>query len=114
DRIVLFGGLTSLALPAATAVTDTNNLAASAKIYEYTPPQPQLGSALPAAAPKEGRWTYVPACAGYPAPVGRYGHTLSFDTLGQNLILMGGFDATGTPLTTTIEDPSSNATYSAP
>jgi hypothetical protein len=109
DRIVLFGGLTSLSMPATTAVTDTANLAASAKIYEYTPPQPQLGTNG-----REGRWTYVPACVGYTAPVGRYGHTLAYDTLGQNLILMGGYGADGTPLTTTIQDPSSGITYDSP
>lgn len=119
DRIVLFGGLSSAALPSpsapnVTAVTDTTKVFANPYVYEYTPPQPQLATATPAAAnPREGRWTFVPSCTPT-APSGRYGHTMAYDTRGQNIIVMGGYDSHGTPLTTTVTDYSAGTTYTAP
>ena len=83
---------------------------ASSNVYEYTPPQPQLGGTNLG---REGKWTYVPSCTPYAAPEGRYGHTLAYDTLNQSLILMGGYDVSGNPLTTTINYPG-GGTYTMP
>ncbi|MGK5083687.1 hypothetical protein WDW37_10320 [Bdellovibrionota bacterium FG-1] len=106
DRIVLFGGLTGT-----TNVTDAANTYASAAVYEYTPPQPSLSSVT--AHPRDGRWSFVPNCGPYDAPEARYGHSMAYDTLNQSLILTGGYDTFGKPLTQTIIS-SSGKSYQIP
>jgi hypothetical protein len=109
DRILLFGGLAPAT--GAGAVTDTSNLVANeGGVLEYTPPQPQLISARP----REGRWAFIPSCTtSSSVPAGRYGHTVAYDALHQSLAIVGGYDVSGNPLTSTLTYPDGR-TYTSP
>jgi hypothetical protein len=98
DRIVLFGGLTPKTSPyETTAITDTSNQKVNNKILEYTPPS--AVSTGTASYQYNGYWSLIPACTESPeVPVGRYGHSLTYDTLNKTLILTGGLDVSGNPL----------------
>jgi len=94
DRIILIGGLSGTSLPA--SVTDSKtHLRATITIHEYTPPSKTQGSTPQT----EGSWSEIPTCAGSPLPEGRYGHSLSYDLLNHQLVLVGGYDSNGAPLT---------------
>jgi hypothetical protein len=105
DVIVLFGGLKGT-VGATRAVTDnlSGHVLAGGDVFEYTAPSRTYniaGGALNAGATEaqvNGSWNFVPACDPVNAPSPRYGHSLGYDTLNEQLILTGGFDATGNPL----------------
>lgn len=92
DLIVVIGGLR--ATTAATPVTDTA-LAANTSIFEYTPPSSTNGAATAI----NGSWAAVALCTGSPTPTARYGHSLTYDPLHQQLVMVGGYSATGATIT---------------
>ncbi|MEK7689584.1 MAG: hypothetical protein AAB425_01035, partial [Bdellovibrionota bacterium] len=105
DRIVQFGGTYS-----SLATTETTR-SASNTIFEYTPPSSSSASAT--SIRYDGYWVKVDRCTGSETPTARYGHSLSMDTLNQQLVMVGGFSAAGTALTQTVT-PSSGSSYSIP
>jgi len=114
DLVVMYGGLTPTDLVATGGVAGvggdsvTNGTAlngvggsldSTGTIYEYTPPS-AVGDGV--AAHLNGTWTAVPTCLEEPGsyyPSGRYGHTLAYDSLNQNLMMVGGYNASGNLLT---------------
>jgi hypothetical protein len=125
DLILAYGGLTPNALATPQASTSTNLASTWAvtsptnqqlnntdgSIYEYTPPSSVQGD--PVTSPRiHGMWSRITPCTG-PTPTARYGHSLVYDPLKQIVILTGGLDASGAPLTTSITN-SSGTTYSVP
>lgn len=92
DRIVLVGGLSGKDGPKAS--TDSANLDTSVNIYEYTPPSKTQGIK---SKETEGYWEKISLCTGSSVPQGRYGHSLSFDLLNHQLVLVGGAAIDETP-----------------
>ncbi len=117
DRILVFGGLTSNLAGSLSKVTDQSALLTGATVYEYTPPSPVAPTTVLSNAQRlalrEGSWRSIPSCSPFTAPVGRYGHSLAFDTNQQGLVMVGGYDAFGNPLTTTVSYPGGR-TYTTP
>lgn len=99
DKIIVFGGLS-----ASTAITSTTSRTALNTMYEYSPPS---------AAKPNGSWASVAACTSGSEPSGRYGHTMGFDSLTGQVIVMGGYDINGALLTQT-QITSSGDTYTIP
>lgn len=108
DRIVLVGGLSGKNGPQ--AITDSANLETSISIYEYTPPSKTLGTK---SKETEGYWEKIAPCTGSSEPEGRYGHSLSFDLLNHQLILVGGSSLDDTPWVQTMTY-SDGRTYDLP
>ena len=106
DKIILVGGTRNTAIGTPGSITDLANSATSIApatdpsvyVYEYTP----AVSSNPARTQTEtqGAMALVRNCTGngLTNPVGRYGHSLGYDSLNKQLVLVGGYDATGTPL----------------
>lgn len=99
DKIVMYGGLKPDG--ANTYVTQTKTI--GNLIYEYTPATVSLTAKT---APTEttdkiyhGYWTEISTCSDSPTPTARYGHTMAYDSLNGQLIVVGGYDIDGTPLT---------------
>ena len=93
DRIIEFGGLNSLTGGGTlSTITDSTNRAATNTLYEY---------AFPSTAAPNGVWHQILACGGSTTPPARYGHSLSYDALNRQLVVVGGFNSAGTPLTQT-------------
>jgi hypothetical protein len=96
DKVLVYGGL------GGDPVTKT----VGNKLYEYTPSSANYdnpGSAADDYA-KQGYWRSVPACTGYTgatAPAGRYGHTMGYDHLTKQVVMVGGYDVSGLPITQT-------------
>ncbi len=130
DRIVIAGGLVSNVSASGDAVTDDINRRIMGmpnvtvgtaidtaggvnKVYvqEYAPHYDRTVD-------KHGSWTMVQNCipdVALPLPVGRYGHTLSFDTAHQQLLMVGGYDLAGTPATVTLNYPiTTGRTFTVP
>jgi hypothetical protein len=103
DKIVLFGGITpNNGVASGFAVTDVANRSFQPYVFEYTPP---------ANSADNGTWTEVGACTGTAPPTTSfYGHSMSYDTLNQQLVIIGGFDLLGAPNVTTLNQP---AVYTA-
>jgi hypothetical protein len=81
-------------------VTDNTNRIADASVLEYTPPSALVGGSGTTAF--HGSWQNIPSCLESPkVPIGRYGHTLAYNSLNQSLILVGGYDNNGNLLTQT-------------
>ncbi len=122
DLILVYGGLTASPNPTRSAfpfssfaVTDSTQRTvngADGGIYEYTPPS-KLGQGA-SSDPFNGSWDYIPACNPASIPVGRYGHSLSYDPVHSNLIMTGGFDANGNLLTQTQVPSSGGSAYVIP
>lgn len=121
DVIALYGGLTPAPAPSANAAAEVGSVAVTAtrnvngdngEILEYIAPSQinTYDSNL-----TQGKWNYVPACGQRTEkPKGRYGHSMSYDPGHQNLVISGGFDVTGTPLTQTVTVPKTGATVTLP
>ncbi len=114
DRILLVGGLAPSGAPVPAGEPDmsvTSGIALTGynTVLEYTPPT-KTYSLL--AEEINGFWDEVPNCPRVDGdePIARYGHSLSFDSLNNQLVLVGGYravhvDATdyqGLPLTQTV------------
>jgi hypothetical protein len=114
DLIVMYGGLTPTAITN-TAITDssTRTVDDDGAILEYTPPS-ALGAGSGSGAPFHGSWNLIRSCAETPeVPIGRYGHTLAYDSLNQSLVLIGGYDQSGTLLVQT-QTALDGSTYEIP
>ena len=122
DNIVLYGGLAPTVNFTTAAVTDTTStsvnycgeVGTNSCILEYQPPSKvnyNNGGVLPTACgtstlptittdQTQGIWQKVPACitASPSLPVGRTGHSISFDAFHQLLVVVGGYDGSGNPL----------------
>ena len=112
DRILLYGGLTSVA-PSGDHVTNSTRTALT-HVYEYTPPSQQNQAGAGDAT--NGSWLKVPVCATSPVsavPTARYGHTMAYDSLNNQIIVVGGYDPNGTPLTHSQTD-ANGGTYTMP
>jgi hypothetical protein len=118
DRIGVFGGL-----------SDDNSILESPAVrsdfFEYTPPTSRLsatGTLTPGAAASAsdyGSWASITNCAlntptSVPSPEPRYGHTMNFDQATHQYVIVGGYDATGKPLTTSITSTKTNTSYTSP
>ena len=112
DRIVLFSGLSTSDVTTF-AITNEAEKTSSTTIYEYTPPSKiHRGST---AAQKNGVWASVSACTGHSwevTPTARFGHTMAYDKVSRQLVIVGGYDVDGTPLTQAFS--SGGYTYTIP
>lgn len=122
DRILVFGGLAPGA--AGNRITSTTDRVISGvsggktKVFEYTPPSESLipyhldsdgqpVSTSIAAAPNDnlatvyGYWTQAEPCDSSVQPTGRYGHSMSYDPLNGQVIVVGGYDISDELLTQT-------------
>jgi len=107
DLVILYGGLRPLRNFNTASVTDATNITAAlptlnslnSSILEYTPPSAvQVPTAI--STQYNGSWTVVPSCQETPViPTSRYGHSLAFNSLNKSLIVVGGYDVNGSPLT---------------
>ncbi len=80
-------------------------------MLEYAPP---IRSSLSAdESERSGAWRIVPACADSSTPTARYGHSLAYDPLTRQIIVVGGFTPNGSPLYQTQIDPR-GGTYNIP
>lgn len=103
DRVVLVGGLSPQT--AGTKVTRPRSIAIG--VYEYTPPSMSLtpdtpndaGLTVAQRSALHGTWSRILTCSDSSEPQGRYGHTVSFDPLNDQIVLVGGYDVFGDPLT---------------
>ena len=101
DYVILTGGLRGT-----TSVADRSTMITNTGVYEYAPPT--SADATVAKARTQGTWAFIPSCSGFPNPPGRYGHSLGYDTLNHQLVMVGGYDTFGNLLaqTHTYEDGS--------
>lgn len=126
DKLLSFGGLTPASGNCSDKVTEASVIMGEDTatpdivIYEYTFPTKSIspnsaaGSGLVATANDagltnadrialHGKWTAISDCNAGDAttsrPTGRYGHTLSFDARNGQIIVVGGYDVNGSPLT---------------
>lgn len=108
DRVVLFGGI--YAGPSTPTITNTAALDASNQILEYTPPSAytSLDATL-----VNGKWTQATVCGGSAVPIGRFGHSMGYDPLNHQLVIVGGYDSTGQLLTQT-QTTADGSTYTTP
>ena len=112
DLIILNGGRTFKESESnTTPVTYSNLLEATSDFYtyEYQPPT-KTWTGVPAET--NGEWRRIATCSQCSNPSARYGHTLAFDPLARRLIMVGGYDMTGTPLVQTVQY--SGGTYTTP
>lgn len=103
DIAILIGGLAPNNLVNA-SVTDRSNRTISSNVLEYTFPSSSITTSPPSAPPVptlDGSWQTRLTCPGFTSPTPRYGHTLSFDSLNDQLILVGGYDINGQLITQT-------------
>lgn len=111
DRILITGGWSNIS---DTAVTDPSGAqilsesGAYMTVYEYTPPKKALHRAtqIPpdalARAELQGEWTVRMSCNTV-GPQLRYGHSMAFDAVHAQALVIGGFAADGTAFTHTTE-----------
>lgn len=102
DLIILFGGLNGSAI--------TNSPAPlGSMVYEYKPPSKTAATATKTLE-TQGTWYERAACndSSPPWPDARYGHTLNFDSTGNQLVVVGGYDAFHRQLTQSITDSNGN------
>jgi hypothetical protein len=102
DLIVLYGGMKPAT--ASAAITDSTQWAADSKLIEYTPPS--RTAATSTTSQINGSYAVIPACtcvstSPCPEPTARYGHTFAYDSHIQSLVVAGGYDISGNPLTQT-------------
>ncbi|MGZ3688346.1 MAG: hypothetical protein ACXVBW_08605, partial [Bdellovibrionota bacterium] len=102
DKIVVFGGISAFGADTSVnvAITDNAKVIGTNLVYEYTPASQSTNPSAAVVMPSDttqGRWDFVPACTST-APVARYGHSMSFDPLNQQLIVVGGYGVDGNPL----------------
>jgi len=107
DRVLFTGGLRSTSGSVTDnyqqGITDLTNRATNTMgVFEYTPPYHVNPTDDPTSrAETQGKWDFIPSCSGYPTPTGRYGHSMAYDSLNRQVIVTGGYDANGEPLTYT-------------
>ncbi len=120
DRMILVGGLSPGAvnelITSSTARTITGYSGGKFNVLEYTPPSQSIipqGTGGSGGTPDNvglddgdrsllhGIWTQAQPCFSTSQPTARYGHALAYDTLNQQLILVGGYDVNDSDLTYT-------------
>ena len=121
DRILLYGGIgdedgtmTAVTDYAANGSASKPTSVLGSEIYEYSPP---LASHSTDVKKRNGYWTRITACTGYTgatAPAARYGHSLGYDALNEQLVVAGGYSATGDYLRQYQYDASSGSYYYMP
>lgn len=117
DKIVVVGGKTAAA---ATTQAYSASLMAAGAVLEYTFPTrsllPITTNADIVAAPADfyGQWNEIAACAGSTTPTARYGHSLAYDPVKDELLMVGGLSFSGAALTQTYVASGSSTGYSIP
>jgi hypothetical protein len=107
DRIVIAGGWNNPTHPSITQQAGAQILSDSTDhlyIYEYTPPKRPLHRATEAIliltaeedAKLQGGWRAYPSC-NLIGPAPRYGHSMAYDAVHAQILIIGGFYGTDTP-----------------
>jgi hypothetical protein len=115
DRVVLYGGINSVDSGTLKGITNSATRVLNDAILEYTPPSKIAGTD-----PEyNGTWDEIPHCTdtsdtALTTPTARYGHSMSYDPVQKRLIVTGGFDSAGNPLTQTVSTQNPEGTYTAP
>ncbi len=113
DKILFFGGISPTQATSSTdKVTDSSKFTGYNHVFEYTPPSKVAGYTAAADAEghlRNGVWDSIPPCtysgSVYPEP--RYGHSMGFDPMSKQVIIVGGYAvgsssySSGTPLAST-------------
>ncbi len=119
DRMAIYGGWTykDPATDSGNSITksETRALNSGEIIYEYRAPY-RINTAKNYE--YHGFWRKIPRCtydddSKAPAPVGRYGHSMAYDTVKKQFIIVGGYNEAGTALTQTVTNDS-NSSYTLP
>jgi hypothetical protein len=109
DRILVTGGWSNLSDRAITNPSGAKILSESTEylsVYEYTPPKSALhrATAIPsdiaARAALQGEWAARGSC-NETGPSLRYGHSMAFDAIHAQVLVIGGYSPDGTALTYT-------------
>jgi hypothetical protein len=107
DRIVITGGWNNPTHPSVTRQTGAEILSDSDDhlyVYEYTPPTRPLHRATATISPAvadedaklQGRWNAYFSC-NLIGPAPRYGHSMAYDAVHEQILVIGGFYGTDTP-----------------
>jgi len=114
DRIMLFGGRSPGG--ASTSVTSSTQFSLDTGLYEYQAAYRSYTDtgATPAETDEviNGSWREAPLCDAT-VPAGRYGHAMHYDASRKQLIVVGGNDANGTPLTQTKDSSTTPEVWAA-
>lgn len=136
DKVAVYGGIGKSTLAAGTSESITklsaDRTASSTDtleyIYEYTFPSKSNTNAINADYQRHGYWSRISYCswinsttevaidADTDIPVARHGHTMAFDQLNKQLVVVGGYGKTGALLTQDNSQTaiSATSTYTTP